>query len=1148
MTIVELVDRERARARWMELVSGVALGIAVACALFAFGVLLLGHARWLALPRGVPLGIWVLGATGIGAVAVATRRRLAAHTSRAGIATAIERERSLRAGALRGAIEVANTGAFGRRAAELLAESLRGHDAALAPQLRARARRRALRVAVGTLITAVLLAVVAPLRSDGLLAILRPVSAWRGTLLPALAFDRLPAAVMRGDTVRVVIAAPGRAGVQLQDRTTGEGWSMRTLDVSPATGLAAVTLGPLRGDLSLVVTDGRTHSDTVTVRVTDRPFVGAITMRAVYPAYLERPAETLPVGEAVVIPRGTSIDVTGRASTPLTAVGLRRDRDSVALAPDARAFGGRFTPAASGTWSWFARGRDAAVEDLPAPLDVTVVPDSAPRVEILAPLADTLVAALDTVSVQGAASDDHGLSAVELTLWRPGPGGTRTESTQRLAAQQGPAWGGSAVIDLSAQHLQPGDALHVVLSAVDNSPWAQRGTSRELLLKVPSMDERRQMARAAADSAVAGVQRAAAAEQGLQQRTSEMSRERMNHPVDNAARANEQAAKGQSKSTLSYESAEKAKALAQEQQDLADRVTRLQQAAAQLRQQLDRAGALDSSLSRQLREAQQMLHDALTPQLLDEMRKLQSAAKQLSADQAERSLANLAELQKQLRAQLEKSAKMLQRAAFEGAMQTLHDEASEIARAEGADSTAARPGPAADSSKNAQAGRRQGADSSGNAGAGTRQAGDTARQAGTGARQPADSDRRAASAKSPGADTPSAAGRERALADRSDLLAKAIQQLQQKLADNNANAGAKNADEAHTFARASEQSMRQRADAKTAGAEMQRAADAMQQARDQQVAEWKNELTAEIDRAVQELLQMSRQETRMEQQARSGQASPEQLRGDQSAVDQGVQQTQQRLQEQAQKTTLLSGRAQRAVGEAAQKVAAATKLAADPRNAVRTPSAMGDAADALNRAAAALARDRQRANMASSASGFSEMLQQLQEAAKKQGSINAQAQGLLPLPGQGQMSPQAEATARMFANQERRLSQQLDDMSDATGGDRAAQLAKEARAVAEALEQGRVDAATVARQEQLLQHMLDAGRSLQKDERDDTGKREAQSAVDPKLFAPGTAPAAGKSTVKYRAPTWDELRGLSADERRAILEYFKRINGGGSHP
>ena len=36
--------------------------------------------------------------------------------------------------------------------------------------------------------------------------------------------------------------------------------------------------------------------------------------------------------------------------------------------------------------------------------------------------------------------------------------------------------------------------------------------------------------------------------------------------------------------------------------------------------------------------------------------------------------------------------------------------------------------------------------------------------------------------------------------------------------------------------------------------------------------------------------------------------------------------------------------------------------------------------------------------------------------------------------------------------------------------------------------------------------------------------------------------AAGRAATRFREPTWDELRGLSADERRAILEYFKRIN------
>ncbi len=1091
MTIVELVERERRRLRWMELAAGAALGATVVCGLVAGGVLLLGHARWLALPRAVPLLVWVLLVGGSALVAWRTRRRLRSGTSRVQVAAAIERERTLRAGALRGAIEVAESGAFGRRAAAAMMESLHPSGDTLAPVLRRQARVRALRIGAVAVITALLLGVVAPWRSDGLMAILRPVSAWRGTLLAPLAFVRLPAVVMRNDTVRVTIAAPGRTTVELQDRATGEGWARRTLAVAPATGTASVTLGPVRGDLNLVVTDGRAHSDTAVVRVTDRPFVGAITMRGVYPSYLDRLAETLPVGEEAVIPRGTVLEIAGRASTPLAAVGLVRERDSVALRADDRSFAGRFTPSASGSWQWFARGADAAVQDLPAPVDVTIVPDSAPQVDILAPRSDTLVAATDQVTLQGAASDDHGLSVVQLQTWRAGPGGTRVETTQRLAANLGPAWGGDAVVDLASRHLGPGDALHVRLVAIDNSPWAQRGESRELLLKVPSLEERREMARDAADSAVHAVQRAATAEQSLQQRTSEMARERMNRPVESPPNANA-AAGGQQPNALSYEAAEKAKGLAKEQQDLADRVKQLQQAAAQLQQQLKQAGALDSSLARQLRDAQQMLQQALSPDLLAAMKQLQNAAQKLSADQAEQSLANLAELQKRLREQLEKSAQMLQRAAFEGSMQTLHDEASDIAKREQAMADSAdRSRPPTPSA--AQQGTR---------------------------------------------DVP------RELADRSDRLANAIQQLQQRLADQNAQAGASNSDVAHTFAKASEQSMRQRADAASAAAEMQRSAQAMQQARDAQVAEWKHELTSELDRAIQELLQMSRQESKLQQQARQARTDPAQLRGDQSAVQQGVDQTQQQLQAQAQKTTLLSGGAQRAMSDAAQKVAQATRASGDPRNAAQTPAAMGDAADALNQAAAALARDRQRANMARSASGFAEMLQQLQEAARKQGSINAQAQGLLPMPGAGAMSPAAQATARLLAREERALAQQLDDLSDAAGGDRTVQLSREARAVAQALEGGRVDAATVARQEQLLRHMLDAGRSLQKDERDDSGKRQAEAAVNPKLFTPQNAHVDGKSTVKYRVPTWDELRGLSADERRAILEYFQRINGG----
>lgn len=292
---------------------------------------------------------------------------------------------------------------------------------------------------------------------------------------------------------------------------------------------------------------------------------------------------------------------------------------------------------------------------------------------------------------------------------------------------------------------------------------------------------------------------------------------------------------------------------------------------------------------------------------------------------------------------------------------------------------------------------------------------------------------------------------------------------------------------------------------------------------------------------------MAREEAALEEQTRrqsQGSEARERMRGQQSAVKQGVDQTAERLQREGQKSSLLSGRSQRAMSEARQRVAQATQQMSEPRGGSRaqTASALGEAAEALNRAAASLARDRERANTATSATGFAEMLQQLQEMAKRQGSINAQAQGLMPIPGQGGMSAEAQATARMLARQQRGIANQLEEMGDAAGGDRAAELAKEARQLAEVLEQTRVDAATIARQQQLFRRLLDAGRTLEKEERDEDGKREARAAAGDARFDPGVGPGAGRAGSRFREPSWNELRGLTADERRAILEYFKKIN------
>ena len=1088
MTVVEFVERERARLRVLDTVAAVAVALVATFTIVGAGAWLLGDARWIGLPRVTPLLVWVtlLGANAF--ILQWAMRRGRRDLARSSVAAAIEREQTMRAGALRGVIEVADTGVLGRRADERLATHLASRGPTLTPGLRRASRVRAFRAFAVAGVTLALLLAAAPSLGDGLLAIRRPIAAWRGSLLPTLSFKDVPAALLRGETLPVAIAALGRKHVELMSRMTGEGWRRVTLDVDSVSGVARTILGPIRGDLALVASDGRNTTDTTRVHVTDRPFVGGVILRADYPAYLGRPSEGLPVGEPARVPQGTVIDVSGRASTALRAIYIRSERDSVAFAAAGHAFAGRLRPRESSRYEWFATGVSAPIADVPLPIEIDVIPDSAPRVELVSPPTDTIVATVPTIPLQVTATDDHGIAAIEVHFEKRQLDTRKSEKgmASRSAAGQGPVWSGTPSVDLAARNLGPGDVLKVQVHAVDNSPWANRGVSRELVIRVPTMEERRALARSAADSAAYEARSAAAAQKSLEQRTDDASRERGARNQSNDARGAEGARqREQQQKDMSYEAAEKARALAQEQREMAERVEKLRDAAKALEEQLKQANALDSGLARQLREAQDLLRDALTPQMLEQMQKLENATRELSGDQARNALKDLAEMQKRLREQLEKSAEMLKRAALEGAMETLKDEAQEIAEQQKA---------MADSS-----GRMQG----------------DARKA--------QSDR---------------------LADRSERLSNDVEKLQDRLKKEQADAAAQKAESAERNAQQSEQSMRSQ-DAQGASEKMQQAAKDLQDAREQQVGEWKKELTEALDRSIQELLQMSREEAAMEEKARQAgrdQQRNDQLRGQQSSVQQGVEQTAERLQKEGQKSSLLSGRSQRAMADARQRVQQATQQLSEPRAGQQSSNALGEAAEALNRAAASLARDREKANSASSATGFAEMLQQMQEMANKQGSINAQAQGLLPMPGQGQMSPESQATARALARQQRGIANQLEELGDATGGERAGELAKEARQLAEVLEQTRVDAQTVARQQQLFRRLLDAGRSLEKEEREDTDKREAKAATGDQRFDPGSDAARGRNAQRYREPAWSDLRGLTADERRAILEYFKRIN------
>ena len=1097
MTIYDLVARERTRAARL-LQVGTSLRVAaVAVVVLSAGAAWLGGSRWIELPRALPFLVWIAAAALATAIARYGARALHRIASPEAIAETVEREQRLRRGAVRGIVELANDrGVFVRRAAERLGAQLATFGDVLAPSLHRRLTRGAFAAAAVLVPITLLAALGTGRRPDGWRALAHPVDAWRGTLLPKLEIANAPRRALRGASVRFTVHAPGRSHVALRRRTTGNAWA--EMDVFLTKGTATAELGPLDADLMLVASDGRATSDTIVVRIVDRPFLGDVALRAAYPAYLHKEAEALPSDGTVRVPKGTELKIEGHASEPLSAVTLAQGKESIRLTPNDRRFSGRFAPASSGSWTWSARGMTAAIAEVPPPLTIEVVPDSAPSAEILAPAADTSVTPTGKVELQMAASDDHGLQSVTLRIWRVwADGRSTTPSLQKMAGGGTADWAGTAALDLAPFALQAGDAVHLQLTARDESPAGQEGNSREVILKVPAVSEQRSAARAAADSAAASAAAAAKAQGQLQQRTSDAAAQR-SRSGDKSKAANQ---------TMQYDGAQQNKQLAADQKQMSSRVQQLQNAARRLEDRLRAAGALDTGLAAQLRQAQELLKQALTPEMLEALKKLDNSSQQLAPDQARQSLADLVAQQKRMREALEKSAEILKRAALEGAMQTLKDEAKELAKAQ-------------------------------------RNLTDSARKAG--------------------------GDRSKQVADRTDQLAKDIEALKKRLQEEHADTAAKQASNALAEAMKSKRAMEkgqkgdrksgdksgqpggeggegggEKGDADSAADAMEKAADALQQGRKAQVEEWKQELTGELDRSVQEMLQLARQQDQLAQRAKQNPADPG-LRSEQSALQQGVEKASERLQSQSKRSALVSPRSQKAVGEAEQKVSQATRDASDPRTYGQVQGSMADAAGSLRQAAAALARDRERAGQSSSASGLPELLAQLQQLAQQQGALNGQMQGLMQQAAQGRqqgLSEEAKAQARGLARQQREVAKQLEEAGDVDASGRSAELAREAKQLAQTLEQGAVDPTVFERQQRLFKRMLDAGRTLENDQKDESSKRESKPGDQSNPFLPPGGPASGRAAQKYRVPEWNELRGLSAEEQRLVIEYFRRLNG-----
>lgn len=536
---------------------------------------------------------------------------------------------------------------------------------------------------------------------------------------------------------------------------------------------------------------------------------------------------------------------------------------------------------------------------------------------------------------------------------------------------------------------------------------------------------------------------------------------------------------------MSAEAARRAERAAEAQRDVERRLEELQQEVAELQRSAERQGVADSSLAAQMADIRELLETAMTPELRAAMERLQESLRSLDAEQSREALRDLAQEQARMREAIERARELFERAALETQLANLAEQAQELAQQQ----AAATEQLAADSAAGATS-----------------------------------EDRLAAAADSLAAALD--AGAEQVPSDQAEA------QLQQA-----AESARSAADQMRKAAESARQGKRQQAQqqAKAAGESLRPMEQQIREGRESMQEAMKEEVIAALDRLLAETSRLlSRQYAVAEAFRRGALAGP--LRAEETMLEEGAGKLLEQVIAVAGKNALISPRISVALAAARDGIRSAIDAtsAASPSLGLAADRA-GDAVDALSLAAYSLLRSRQNVDNAQSGSGLEEAMQQMQSMAGQQGELSEQGQAMMQ-GGQPDLAAMMQLAAR-----QRAVAQQLERMRARGQLPGAGELAQEARDIARGLEQRQLSAETVERQQRLFRRMLDAGRSLEGNERDETKERESQAATPTEARRPDALDPRLLRGADFPLPGWEELQRLGPDDRRRVLDYFRRL-------
>ena len=1058
-----------------------------------------------------PLLIDVL-VVGLCASAWLMHRRLAGSwLGERNLASSIEQEVGMKPGVLRGSLELARTlppgvsSGLADQAAQNALGHLRGEQRDLAGRMTHEVGRWMRRGGLGLIVLmplVVVLTVVAPGRSLMAWAgLARPFELMARPTLPALVVTPGTVEVPRGTDLLMEVSAPGRTTVTVHWQAAGDVALEEMIDLDGDRGSFMFRSVTARTDYWVQAQDGA-MSPRYELQPVDPLLVGDLIVRISFPPHTGRsPEEYGVVVPPLRIPVGSVFSFEGQASRPLLSAGLERIEAEAEAEAEADisvnglGFEGRWTPRVSGIFEWRFTGVDGEpAEILPPPLGLTMVPDSAPDISVLLPGRDTLLPVSLRQPLVLEAADDYGLDHLALVVYRV------TAFGDRLTPVEQPIpIGGTRrallrpVIDLTSWELLPGDTIRYFARAVDNAPIPSVSETREYVLRPPTAADLRREAQERLDEAARGVERLASRAEERAAETQELESQ-----LSNQRDSESQSQREESEERLDFDQQEDVREALEAQEELLAALDSLEMVMAELNRDLEATGLADPELQEEIRELQRLL-DELAPESLEErLSELAEQIDEMTANDAYEALRDLAGDQEALRDRLEAAIEPFERAAMEQDFRATAAEAEELAEQEQSLADAMKEG-----------------------------------------------------------DSPELrAEQQEALKARAQDLNESLDDLQERLAEAGEERARETVEQAQNQGQQAQQSMSEAAQ-QALGGEPQEASETAQQAADamskmsQQLQQGQEQMAQQNMEAAQEALEqtatdalsLAREQTAL--QDRMGGASPEDLanmRSDEAALFQGVQNMADNLSAE------MSG--DQGGNEVAAQIGQAMKAIQETLDALE--SQRGDTPSPSSAAEQAVAALNQAAGMAASAAKVpgrgpqgqsgEEITEQLQQIAQQQGSVNRRTGQITPMKlGQEARTKRLSEAA---ASQER-IARQLNGLADRppdqpqTLGDLQA-MASEAQALAERLARERLDVETLRRQERLFHRLLDAGRSLEKDEYSD--ERESSSPGQFERNEVEVLSAEDMGGLRFQPPPAEELQRLSPAQRQMVLEYFERLN------